>query len=317
MTDTTTTPEVAATPAVAAPKVPTIAENVNAREIFATIGDALTRFDTIQSFPDAPGVTPIITGLVAHTDEATGEVSHSIDESKYPTGTEVMLAKLTKNVKSEKPGEAGTMLLVGLIVHPIPSLELLTGVTYGDATPGLDAAREIIRKEMNFRAVRPLRKALTGGTDAPTLESLAAEMPVSVAEYIEGQRSGGGIMESFDTLARPTLELFVKNSPLYKRARLTKPEFRKALESAAYARFHYAAIEDRGRFVQALSVLKVSATAKGLSSEIFDKWLATRDAQSYDPTAEEAQDEEGFDVNALLAAAATAPTAAVATVPAA
>ena len=307
----------AATPAdaakiIAANKPLTIADNVAAREIFPDLTTALTRFDTIQSYPDAAGVTPIITGLTAVTDAEGNVTGHTVDESKYPAGTEVMFAKLHRNVKSEKPGESGTMLLVGLIVHPIPTVEMLFGVALPPegTNAGADAAREIIRKEMNFRAVRPLRKALTGGAEAPSLESMAAEMPVTLLEYIEGQRSGGGIMESFDALARPTLDLFVKSSNLFKRARLTKPEFRKALESAAYARFHYSSIEEKGRFVQALTVMKGYAVAKGLSVEIFDKWAATRDAQSYDPTADDSDEEGAFDVNAMLAAVSgTAPAA--------
>lgn len=302
MTDETTGADAGATDSKAA-KVATIESSVAPREIYATLPLALERFNLIQAMPDAAGVVPIITGL--QVDPETGETT--IDESKYPGTHEVMVAKLTRNVKSEKPGEPGKMILVGIIVHPIPTADTLAGVALPaeNTNTFTDAMREILRKEMNFRAVRPLRKALTGSPEAPSLETLAAEMPVTTQEYCEGQRTGG-IMESFDTVASDVLKLLVKASPLFRRAKLTKAEFRKALESAAYAQFHYAPIEERGRFAEALTLAARYAETKGLSVDIFTRWANTRDEQTYDPTDSEGDDADSFDVEAMLAAA-TAP----------
>lgn len=313
----------AATPPAAdakAPKVATLADNVRPREIYQDFNSAVQRFAAIQQMQDAVGLVTLITGLTATVDADGNPVmlddgvtqAQHIDEKVLALETthEIMIAKLTRVEKPAKPGEKGVTVLVALLVHPIPRLESLVGVPLAveGSNSFVDGTREIMRKEMEFRSKRPLRKALTGAAEAPSLQSLTGEMPLTLTEFIEGSQTSGGIMESFDAIQREVLQLLNKQSKLFARAKFNKAEFRKALESAAYAQFHYSAIEERGRFVEVLEYMKAFAGKKGMNTDIFDTWISTRNAQSYDPTVDTDEDDE-LDLMAQLGTGDAKPAA--------
>ena len=296
------------------PKVPSLAD-FPTREIFPNIGDALTRWAVITGFDDAAGVRPFITGLTA---DAEGNAT--IDPAAYPDSHEVMIAKLTElgDVTTDAKGEKvrGATRTVALVLHPIPKVETFLGlapvqVLNDDGTPAVDddgapimapaalpageslaELREIIRKEMQHRAVRPLRILKGNYADESAVAEAQDKMPQTLAEYISGTRTGSGLLDAFNKHAVEALDRFKKldgkNKAVgeaFTRANLKKATLRQALSNAAYASSEHGRLESAGLFVRFIHALIAKAKQDGLSIATYEAWLETRDAQTYDPSA--------------------------------
>lgn len=164
-----------------------------------------------------------------------------------------------------------------IVVTPVPTLDSLMS-----DEAGLAFVQKVLDKELNHVAVRPLR-------DAENLETAMEQVPTTRAGFIESNRDAGGIQETFNELYKTINETLSKQVPLWSKARLNKAELKKAMESKAYALEYYPALEDRGtdgngKARDSLIVLALQfgiklAKGKGMATDIFDKWLATRDAQ--------------------------------------
>jgi hypothetical protein len=210
------------------------------------------------------------------------EGNATLDREVYgQLGFETMVSLLRKR------GKAGEVKAI--VVAPIPTLELLLADADGllptlPDTPAAAFVRAIVHKELNHRAVKPLR-------DAEDVSTVIDQIPTTVDGYISSSRDTGGLMEPFDELYSDAIKLLAKKVPAFAKRRFTKPEFRKSCESKGYALATYREIEEAGAngslFEFALNMMKKTAEKRGLGTEIFDRWLQTRASKTYDETTQD------------------------------
>lgn len=198
--------------------------------------------------------------------------SGEYDPAIYTDDMRVRVAVL-KNVPRTVNGKKEPTTIKAIVVTPVPSLDSLLSDDAGRAW-----VQKVIDKELNHVAVRPLR-------DAENLATAVEQMPTTRAGFIESSRDVGGIMDTFNDLYKTINDKMADRAPIWAKARLIKAELKKAMESTAYALEYYPSLEDRGEgkdslFVVALKFGQALAKHKGSDPAIFDKWLATRDAQT-------------------------------------
>lgn len=246
-------------------------EKMAGRRIFSTIDDAVIALNAdAGKYSDFESTT-----LAAAGCDSEG----NFDPAIYADGMEVMVAKLNKAKEGTK----------AIVVGAVPTLETVMA----DAA-AVDWLRGILRKELNHVLVRPLR-------DAENVETVIDQMPTTLAGFITSGRESNGIMESYNELHKSVAAFMAARVPIWGRARITKGELKRALESRAYALDTWSALEDRGEgkdslFVAALQLFIASAKKKGLDPAIFERWMETRNAKAY--TAEE-QEADDFDIDSL------------------
>ncbi len=213
----------------------------------------------------------------------TGEYDPAI----YTDKMRVRVAVL-KNVPRTINGKKEPTTIKAIVVTPVPTLDSLLSDDAGRAW-----VQKVIDKELNHVAVRPLR-------DAENLETAQAQMPTTRAGFIESSRDAGGIMDTFNDLYKVIGDTMSKKAPIWDRARLNKSDLKKAMESTAYALEYYPSLEDRGEGKESLIVMAIKfgialAKKKGSDPAIFDKWLATRDAQTLATTQDDTSDDLSLD----------------------
>lgn len=227
-------------------------------------------FDDFDSYPVvAPGMS------------ADEEGNTVFDPDVYSDSVGVIVGVLKKKGEGVKC----------IFMAPIPNLPAL--VTTEDEAAHSWAVG-ILEKEANHVAVRHLR-------DADDLEDARNQMPHSVEAYTTSSRGvTSGIMQAFDDLYKNISQTIGSKVGAWSRARLNKSDLRRALESSAYAREYYAALEERGDspslFVIALDLGIRAAKEKGLDPTIFERWKATRDEKPFTATED---DEDDFDLDSL------------------
>lgn len=265
MTDTTTAAPAESTATAKAPKPKTTFENMSARKIFADSTSMLAYLGACaEKFTDFNDEDQTI--IIPFMD-AEGQ----IDAEKFDaTGYESMVATLK---------ERGATSLKAIIVTPIPTLDLLL-----ESDEGRTFVQEVVRKELNHRAVRQLRVAENPRT-------VADQIPYSVTDFTNSSRGDAGIVEAYNELYKHINDTLSKASPPWKRRKLTKSELRAALESKAFALDSYPELEEAGAngslFVFALKLGAMTAEKKGLDPTIFTRWMESRDAAAYEATEEE------------------------------
>lgn len=213
--------------------------------------------------------------------------SGEYDPAVYGDDMRVRVAVL-KNVPRTVNGTKEPTTIKAIVVTPVPTLDSLLSDDAGRAW-----VQKVIDKELNHVAVRPLR-------DADNLEVARDQMPTTRAGFIESSRDTGGIMDTFNDLYKTIGDTMAKKATLWERARLNKSDLKRAMESTAYALEYYPTLEDRGEgkesfFVMALKFGVALAKHKGMDPAIFDKWLATRDAQTLAKTEDASDDDLSLD----------------------
>jgi hypothetical protein len=215
---------------------------------------------------------------------------------------EIMLAPLaTKAVKAAADGpngvKAGDVIkpakLIALVFTPIPTLDALT-----TDDKGLAMVAEVIRKELNHRAVRKLRTA-------ENVLAAASEMPLSIESFATAQTGGASGLAAFDDhwlLYSQALAKHKTVGPVWG-ARFPggkgKPAIRAAIENAAKAKALFPELEAFGPegketslFVRLLQGVIKAATEAGQDTTLLQAWLDTRDQQTYEPGSEAAQSDD-------------------------
>lgn len=265
---------------------PTVAEGMKARSIFPTLAEA-QQFLSAQAdrFSDWPSQT-FVAPAVTQDDE--GNVT--FDPTYYESNEREIMVATLKN-----KGKAGaTSTMKAIVMAPLPTLETLLGVESLTDAPGVEFVREIIRKELNHRAVRPLRVV-----ENPV--PAASAMPLTVENFITSQREAGGLFESFDELYKKISDTMSDASKAWKKRKLTKSDIRHAMESKAYALDMFPELEEAGAngslFVFALKLGVKAAERDGLDPTIFNNWLNSRDNAAYTPDDEE---DEELELDSLL-----------------
>lgn len=250
-----------------APKAKTVAEDMNARRIFPTIGEAVEYLKasaaSFADFASYPVAAPAM------------DENGNFDSAVYNDKTDTMVALLRRESKVK-----------AIVVAPIPKLdELLT------SEAGRAWADKILHKELNHVAVRQLR-------DAEDVTTVIDQIPTTLDAYITSGREGGGIIESFNESYK-LINAALAVVPVWAKARLVKTDLRKAMESKGYALEFFSALENRSDgslFAKAIALGINFAKRKGLDPTIFERWAATRDAKEYKPGDE---DEDEIDLNDL------------------
>lgn len=256
----------------------TIIEGMDSRRMFDSPEDAAAYLNACsEKFSDFESATQVINGV--------GD-DGNFDPAVYDSNTRVMVAVLANRGEKGKPST-----LKALVVTPAPKIDAILADPNGRAW--LD---KIIDKELNHVAVRQLRTA----DDVTTVKD---QMPLSLADYISSSReSTGGIMETFNTLFKGLIASVGARSVNWAKARLTKNELKKALESSAYAKEYYPTLEDRGDkpslFVMAAQLGQREAAKQGLDPAIFAKWIDTRDQKAL-AAATDADESDDFDLDSL------------------
>ncbi len=273
MTEQTNTP-------AAESKVKTVAEHMPSRRIFANLDEMVAYLAAQSSDLSDFGDYPFI---AKGFDSETGE----FDPAVYPEGMVPMVVKLTR--RAEKTGEGSTVKAI--IVTPIPTLDALIASEEG-------------RRWVESKVVTALNKAVADPLrDAEDPSSVADQIPATMNDFLTSESTSKSIMASFDSLYKELNTLFKSVSKAWERARLTKADIKKALESTAYALSVFPTLESRGEgkkslFVQFIEAGEKAAVNRGLDPAIFRKWLDNRDKTS--ATVDDSEDEE-FDTDDLLA----------------
>lgn len=272
-------------------KALTVAGDMSSREVFATLADAQQYLEASSNrFTDWADQILVAPALL--TDEegnATG-----FDPEVYDSGEmEVMVATL-KNKGSDK----GASTLKAVVVAPIPTLATLLGTDAGTAF-----VTEIVRKELNHRAVRALRVV-------EDVTTVADQIPYTVDGYISSSRESSGILESYNELYKTINATLGQARPIWAKMKLNKTELRKALESRAYALEYYVALEDGrdGSLFEAALKLGINAAKRsGIDPTIFERWLNSRNEKALQI---EDEDEDELDLDALTESMLAEPEAA-------
>ena len=205
----------------------------------------------------------------------------NFDPAVYTDQMRVRVAVL-RNVPRSVNGKREPTTIKAIVVTPVPTIPSLLGID-GDVwdkvkdSPSVQFVTKTLDKELNHIAVRPLR-------DAENIETAVEQVPTTREAFITSSRDTGGIMDTFNETYKTINDTLSKQVPLWSKARLIKAELKKAMESKAYALEYYPALEDRGDGKDSLFVLAMQfgvklAKSKSLTTDIFDKWLATRDQQ--------------------------------------
>lgn len=250
-------------------KAKTVADDMTARRIFEDAAAAhqylMASAEQFSDFADIPVVGPGI------DDEG------NFDPEIYSDQMNVMVSTLRKQGQGVK----------AIVVAPVPKVEVLL-----ESDAGRQWIDKILHKELNHVAVRHLR-------DAEDVEAYIDQIPTTVEGYITSERGTGGIIETFNELYKGIDTALSSKLAVWQKARLTKGEFKKALESRGYALEYYSALEDykgASLFETALNLGIAAAERKGLDPTIFERWKATRNAKTYTPGEDE---DEELDLDAL------------------
>lgn len=286
VTNSTATPAAAATP-----KTKSIMD-LRTPIFFATVAEASNYLNKIASeklesgeanpdyCPDFESAPLVLNGV-----DAEG----NFDSNIYTADTEVMFHVLTNRGKVSQDAQGKEIkspaTIRAIIVTPTPKQSAVEA----DKT-GADWLTRIFRTQITKAACDPIRTA-------ENVHVASKDMPLTLADFVTTSRESSSIMESFDKLFRPILDLFKEKSPAWARARLNKGEFKKALESREYALAVYPNLEDRGdkpsMFVMAATFALKECKNQSLDPQIWQTWLDTRDEtkMTQAETTEEAGDE--------------------------
>lgn len=201
----------------------------------------------------------------------------NFDSDVYPEGMRISISRLMSG------GE-----VKALVVFPAPSVDQI-----GEESGGSEWLQKIIDKELNHVAVRALR-------DADDVQLAKSEIPTTIGAFITtGRGAGSGLLAAYNELYKSLIDALGAKVPAFAKARFTKGEFRKCLESTAYAAEYFPALEDyngNSLFEVALNLGKVAASRQGLDPAIFDRWLETRDQKAFEA---EDVDVDSFDLDSI------------------
>lgn len=260
------------------------------RQIFDSVDSALAFLNAAANEFTDWGNYPFV---------APGIEDGNFDLGIYNDSMNVMVQTMktkgkTKFVDGKEVKLPGTIRAI--VVSPSPKTSAIL-----EAAGGAEWIDKILAKEISLVALRKIR-------DSHNLAADVALMPTTIAGYLESGRgdSGSTMLASYAALWAEIKAVMVKNSKPFARAKaaLTRAEFKKCLESRGYALEMFATLEDRGEgktslFVTALQLLIRAAEKKAMDTTLFDRWLATRDAKTYDAELDDEDDDADLDLDAL------------------
>lgn len=198
----------------------------------------------------------------------------------WPQGAGAAIIPVAKNVertvpkldKDGKPtGETSKVnerQVFTVLLWPLYSLDQIASHKDGDAF-----LRELVFNTQANAVLTPLRRQRV---DKGELD--ITSLPSTLDEVVEGTAGERGLYKSYNELAKPMLDK-LKGLPFGRAFSHMTPQFlRQYLSSAAMAKSFSPEFEAKGFWTKVLDSFIVAAKAKGLSTEVFDQWKATRDA---------------------------------------
>jgi hypothetical protein len=250
---------------------------------------------------DLPVVSPVDSKRNAAGLALDDEGNFVFDAELFPAGMRVMISTLSTRVDGDKSK------IKGIVVAPVPSFDAIIADDAGKAW-----LEKIVGTELQRIAVAGLRDRKVNGvletTDIQSIEVLDA-MPKTLADFVTSNRGGSStLLQAFEDNWKSIKAALAQLSPAWKRANLSKREFKFGMSSHAYAYQYYPTIEENkagSLFVMAIQAFTVEAEKTGADTSIFAQWLANRNDTVIDIDAEEDADE--FDFSALAAALNKAP----------
>ncbi len=247
--------------------------------------------------PESAGVAILTNGM---TEEG------ALDPAHFPGRVviHVLRNRATKTISRDPATGANVETVIpatvkAICIYPAPALSTL--FQSDEAQPWLAT---IINTQLARVAVASIRDADL--SDPAAFETAMASLPTEDADYWTQSAGGGSALASFDALYKAIRAGF-DAVPATKAYKITKSNFKQALESTAFAKALYGGLEEfqwNGKavslFVKSLELAKVKAAKAGLDASIFDRWLATRDSVSYGQSADTTETPDDFNLDALF-----------------
>lgn len=258
--------------------------DVSQRSIFPTVDSAM---EYIGKLVELMGEDQLPLHMYGYGMDDEGEVTAKEGE-EWPEGfnAAVILLQSQQEVDDGEGGLKKRQIPHTILLRPFPTVEQLLADTAGEKM-----IRSVLEKELNHRAVRPLRTA-------DNLAAVLGEVPASIAAFCSsGRESGGAILGAYNELYAQVHDYVKGKIDRVSRARLIKAEMKKCLENTSYANHYYTALEEANDFKTLLSCFIALGLKKGVDVTIFESWAATRDEQSFDGASD---DEEGLTTEDLL-----------------
>lgn len=239
----------------------TVAKDMANKMIFATHEEALKYLvdmaTTMSDFGDYPFI-----GIGLEQDEEGNSV---FDPAIYVDGMQVAVSLPRK--RAEVKGEP--MVPQCILVHPLPTR------AYIESTKeGRDWLAQTIENSLLSTAFQPLRPKDATPTSPDVLEAF----PKTLNDFVSrAQTSASTLLIAFEDYWKAVRDLVGEKVRAFGALKLSKKEFRRAMESKSYADRIYSMAERKGCFVYSINALKHVADENNLDSSIFDRWLALRD----------------------------------------
>lgn len=156
-----------------------------------------------------------------------------------------------------------------------------------------DYVATIWEKEAAHRIARPVRDVVVAGGNDAAFSAAALEVPTTLEALLAGKSRGSGpLYDGFNALATDLLKQLRKH-PQWLSVRITKDDFRRALESAGFAKYYYPQQEADGSFDKLLALMIAKTEATGGQVGIMADWQATRKDKTYNPEADADYDDDG------------------------
>lgn len=287
-------------------KTKTVRDDMPAKRYFDNVELAAAALKSDLGIYSDIGELPVVSPVDAKRNAAGLGLDESgnfvFDAELFPADMRVMISTLSTRVDGDKSK------IKGIVVAPVPSFEAILADETGKAW-----LEKIVGTELQRIAVAGLRDRKVNGvqetTDIQSIEVLDS-MPKTLADFVTSNRGGSStLLQAFEDNWKSIKAALAQLSPAWKRANLSKREFKFGMSSKAYAYQYYPTIEENkagSLFVMAIQAFSIEAGKTGADTSIFDQWLANRENNVIDIDAEEDADE--FDFSALAAALNKAPT---------
>lgn len=262
--------------------------DVAGRTIYGSLKSAFAAITAIREvITETDSVEFVINGM---------DSEGNVNPEAYPEGYNVMVSKLTtkEQVGVDKDTQKAIYGQVpyAIVCWPFPTL---------DQVLANDAGRKMVESSMEtelaHRIHRPIRR-----TDSNVDESvltLAEGMVITIDELANLTRSAtGGKLAPFDALYKAVSDKLKQVSEAFAKAKIAKTDFRKCLESQAYANHYYPALEEHKLFAVSLGAM-IDIAGKSdpiIDSSWFSDQLAGREAKAF------AVEESELSLDSLLGA---------------
>ena len=211
-----------------------------------------------------PDELPKMVEVAEKIKETTGKPVHAWAD-EWPEGAGGAILPLSKNepFKDDKGNEEKRRVLYAVLVWPLWSMETIRNADGGD-----EFLRSMVADAQAARNIAPLRRQ--------DIESGAIDtdgLPRTVVDFIEGA-GDRGIVKPYTEAVKLLLPKLKSMHAVF--AHLTPAILRQYLSNAMLASSFNERLEREGFFLGIIGKLREIAVKQGNNTEIFDRWIETR-----------------------------------------